>query len=264
MAIVSLTFDDGVDADLDAVVPVLDRHGLRGTFFIAVGGDCFTRRSPEWRSVAAGGHELGNHTIFHPMDSTHAGVTDGIALERYSMDRMRRELVAASAILRMLDGRTERTFAFPCNNPWVGRRGIPRRLLRRLGLDRTRLAGWVDRFDLDLFSEIEDYTCVVRGLFTAARLGTSTVEGLPRVPEDRYRIRAVEPLGASGRDLEAIVDAAVERDCWLTFVFHAVGGTEALSCPREAFETLAGRLADDRRVSVVSFVEGAKQCLGSA
>jgi hypothetical protein len=261
MALVSLTFDDGVDADLDTVIPVLDRHRVRGTFFIAVGGACFARRHAEWREAALRGHELGNHTIFHPMDTTHAGVTDGNALENYSLDRMRLELAAASNVLAMLDARSARTFAFPCNNPWVGTPGLPRRALRRMRLDRTRLMSWVDTLGLDVFSGLADYTPVVRELFAAARFGTTSVANLPVVPEDRHRIRGVEPAGRSADELLGLVDAAVARGCWLPLVFHAVGDSQPLSCDRSAFEALVERVSSDPRVEVLPFVEAAARLL---
>ena len=48
---------------LDHAVPVLHAAGFKATFFLAglkVGA------ASRWRAVGAEGHELANHTIFHP------------------------------------------------------------------------------------------------------------------------------------------------------------------------------------------------------
>ena len=79
--LVSLTFDDGRDEHLDVAMPLLEEHGLRGTFYVNVGSEAFTRRHRDWPAAAARGHELGNHTVFHPGVSSKAWVTPGIALD---------------------------------------------------------------------------------------------------------------------------------------------------------------------------------------
>ena len=169
--LVSLSFDDGLEVHLDRVLPRLNRLGMPGTFYVPLNAPTIEHRHQEWQQAAAAGHELGCHTIFHPAVSSKPWVTPGIALENYGLDRMERELAVADTLLRLLDGQPQRTFAFPCGNPHLGRQGLPRRMLRRLGLERTRLAGWVDRFQLDLGASLTDYTPLVRKHFPAARRG---------------------------------------------------------------------------------------------
>jgi hypothetical protein len=258
---VTLTFDDGRPSQLDCALPILDARGLKATFFLPLVSDCVTQRHHEWRSAAARGHELGNHTIFHPAVATRHWVTEGIALEHYSLDRMRHELAAANRVLHMLDGRIERTFAFPCSNPNLGRPGWPSRFLVRGGLGRTRLMSLVDRMGLDVGSRLVDYTPVVRELFVAARCGGVDVEELPRLPADRHRIRAVEGDARSADELLACVETAVARDCWLVFVFHDVGeGADRFSCAPSAFAALADRL-QDADCNVLTFLEASTRLL---
>ena len=259
-AMVSLTFDDALDAHLDAAVPVLDESGVRGTFYVNVAALCFTARHDEWRRAAGRGHELGNHTLFHPGVSTKSWVTEGIAIENYSLDRMDIELRVANRILTMVDGRSERSFAFPCSNPWIGKPGWPRRVLTLLGLERTRLMGWVDRFGLDFRSRLVDYTPLVRQQFPAARCGGMPAADLARLPPDRHRVRAVAGDGASLETLAAAIDLAVERGAWLVFVFHGIGGGHHLSCDLDTFRKLVERLVSDPRIEVITFLEGAQRC----
>lgn len=264
MTMVSLTFDDALDAHLDAAMPILEGVGLRGTFFVNINSDCFASRHREWAAAAANGHELGNHSVFHPGVSTKRWVTEGIALEHYTLDRMRHELMVASQILTMLDGRVERTFAFPCSNPWLGEAGWPRRLLTKLGLDRTRIMGWVDKYGLDVGSKRVDYTPLVRELFPAARCGGIEIGDLPVQPPDRHRVRGVTGDGLDIAGLMAAVDEAAARNAWLILVFHGIGGGHHLSCDVDAFRELTQRLASDGRVEVVTFLEGAQRCWGGA
>ena len=61
---VSLTYDDALPVHYERVAPLLEDHGLRATFYTNV---LSLGANPEaWRQVAACGHELGNHSIFHP------------------------------------------------------------------------------------------------------------------------------------------------------------------------------------------------------
>ena len=73
-AAVSLTFDDGLQSQLNRAVPILDAAGLRATFYL-------NPRSPDpkddseagwraalasWQPVQTIGHAMGNHTVVHP------------------------------------------------------------------------------------------------------------------------------------------------------------------------------------------------------
>jgi peptidoglycan/xylan/chitin deacetylase (PgdA/CDA1 family) len=62
--LVALTFDDGPTAlGVDRVLPVLDEHGARATFFL-IGQS--VREKPELaRRIVRAGHELGNHSFSH-------------------------------------------------------------------------------------------------------------------------------------------------------------------------------------------------------
>src|SRR6187549_2205138 len=63
---VVLTYDDALNVHLDNVVPLLDSLGLKATFYLSAYFPGCKERIAEWRKVAAHGHELGNHTLFHP------------------------------------------------------------------------------------------------------------------------------------------------------------------------------------------------------
>jgi peptidoglycan/xylan/chitin deacetylase (PgdA/CDA1 family) len=63
---VCLTYDDALDSHLDSAVPDLEAASLSGTFYVTGNSDSVRRRLDEWRDLARRGHELGNHSLFHP------------------------------------------------------------------------------------------------------------------------------------------------------------------------------------------------------
>ena len=68
---VALTFDDGPGPATPQVLDVLQRAGVRATFFV-VGQDAAA--NPEMlQRIVAGGHALGDHTWSHRMPSASAG-----------------------------------------------------------------------------------------------------------------------------------------------------------------------------------------------
>src|ERR1700712_1080326 len=65
-AAVVLTYDDAVNQHLDNAIPVLDSLGLKATFYITGYSSSIRERMNEWKKLAVNGHELGNHTLYHP------------------------------------------------------------------------------------------------------------------------------------------------------------------------------------------------------
>jgi hypothetical protein len=57
------------------------------------------------------------------MAEAKASATSGYTLESYAADRMRLELSTANQWLEAVDGRRERSFAYPGSNPTIGARG---------------------------------------------------------------------------------------------------------------------------------------------
>src|SRR5436305_13494651 len=73
-AIICLTYDDGLETQLSTVIPQLDSVGLKATFFLnSIQGSSqsdIIGQTPEavlgWTNAAKDGHELANHTLYHP------------------------------------------------------------------------------------------------------------------------------------------------------------------------------------------------------
>lgn len=69
--------------------------------------------------MAETGHELGNHTLFHPCPQK-LGWPENVAIETYTLERILEEIRTENAFLQLIDNKkAARSFAFPCNNTIV-------------------------------------------------------------------------------------------------------------------------------------------------
>jgi peptidoglycan/xylan/chitin deacetylase (PgdA/CDA1 family) len=123
-AALSLTYDDGAAQHLDVVMPDLEAVGLRGTFYVHTRqdpGSAWHTRRDEWRAAAGRGHEIGNHTQYHPCGKHFDWIKPNFSLEAYGLGRMEAELVAASRDLDEAVGPSPmRSFAYTCGEEFVG------------------------------------------------------------------------------------------------------------------------------------------------
>jgi peptidoglycan/xylan/chitin deacetylase (PgdA/CDA1 family) len=103
-AAVSLTYDDGLSSQVTYAAPVLDRLGLKATFFLS--GSNLAAFAP----LAKNGHELGSHTLTHPCNP---------ALASLSLGDMSAELDAGQAAVAALGVAGKLTFAYPCGQTSV-------------------------------------------------------------------------------------------------------------------------------------------------
>lgn len=117
-AAICLTYDDAMSSQLEQAIPVLNSLRLKGTFFLNSVAD--NRTSEQWRQAARQGHELANHTLFHPCLAA-KGWKPAWALDNYTFDRLLKEVQSMNTQLYLLDGKkTKRTFAFPCGDTTAG------------------------------------------------------------------------------------------------------------------------------------------------
>lgn len=114
-AVIVLTYDDALLSQLNNAAPQLERAGLKATFFLT--GDIDSSTIPRWQALAKKGFELGNHTLNHPC----SGSEDApVKSEQYTPYQMIQEIGIMNRTLFAMDGRTERTFAYPCAETTVG------------------------------------------------------------------------------------------------------------------------------------------------
>ena len=115
--IISFTFDDVPASACEAGVPIIERCGIRGTFYIAGAG--FGRNSPvgmlatldQLRTIWQRGHEIGCQTHYHS------------AVSQLTRDQLQREFTDNQAVLKKIDADLPvRNFAYPYGDLSFGAR----------------------------------------------------------------------------------------------------------------------------------------------
>ncbi len=114
----SLTFDDARLSQIDTGIPLLDKYDIKATFYISP--DNMLPRIAEWKKAVNSGHEIGNHSVFHPCTGNF-NWSKNKALESYSLSKMMTELDSASRFISEKTGVHPMSFAYPCGQTFVGR-----------------------------------------------------------------------------------------------------------------------------------------------
>ena len=64
-AALSITFDDGCQSVFTKIVPGLNKHDLKATFYIIAGEAEKRKEWIKWNELVSQGHEVGNHSLSH-------------------------------------------------------------------------------------------------------------------------------------------------------------------------------------------------------
>ncbi|MCP9767076.1 hypothetical protein EGI22_04085 [Lacihabitans sp. LS3-19] len=214
-AAVVLTYDDALNVHLDNVAPALDSLSLKGTFYLTSSSEASRNRINDWRKAAQNGHELGNHTVYHPCDASGPGmswVKPEYDLSKYSMAQIQSEIKMCNAFLKAIDGKNKRTFAFTCGHKKVAE----------------------GEFILSLSDE-----------FVAARAVRHEMHSF----EDQklMDIDCYSMENKTGEEMIALVKQAQAQGKLLVFLFHGVGGEHALNVSKEAHSQLLHYLKENEK-----------------
>jgi peptidoglycan-N-acetylglucosamine deacetylase len=114
----SLTFDDARLSQADKGIPLFDKYGVKATFYISP--DAMIERLEIWQQAAGNGHDIGNHSLYHPCSGNFPWARNR-ALENYNLEKMGAELDSASRLIKGLLGVHPVSFAYPCGQTFVGR-----------------------------------------------------------------------------------------------------------------------------------------------
>ena len=114
---ISLTFDDARLSQIDKGIPVLNKHNVKGTFYLSP--DRMMERINGWKAAIQKGHEIGNHSLVHPCTGNFLWSREK-ALESYSLIDMGKELDSASHSIEHHLGFKPVSFAYPCGQTYIG------------------------------------------------------------------------------------------------------------------------------------------------
>lgn len=229
---VSLTYDDALPVHYEHVAHRLDEAGIKATFNVPISHHDLMRHPDRWRALAASGHELGNHTLFHPCRRKPSWnwLEAHYDLCTYTRSRFHTELEIANFVLHLLDGRKDRTYGNTCCNTTIGPEG--------------------DEISMD---------DILRNLFVAARGPMNDRIAEPAVGVNLMQVGHFGGDGMSCEQLKAIVQRAQEVCGWVVLMFHGVGeGTHSLFVDKSQHGLFIRWLAENKEaVWTVPFLEAA-------
>jgi peptidoglycan/xylan/chitin deacetylase (PgdA/CDA1 family) len=115
---ISLSFDDGRASQALKGAPLLDEYGVKATFYLVP--SAAQKQVNDWKKVAAHGHEIGNHSVNHACSGNFVWSRSN-ALENYTLDKMRSELLEANKQIEAMLGVRPESYAYPCGQTFIGR-----------------------------------------------------------------------------------------------------------------------------------------------
>lgn len=213
-AAVNLAYDDSLNSQLDIAIPQLDKYGFKGSFYLRLDAPTLKNRLNEWRQAAANGHELGNHTIYHPCRGSKPNrewVIPYHDLDTYKLDEIHQEIDLANTLLHAIDGRTERTYTLPCG---------------------------------DTLADGKDYVAGIKDKF----LGIKVVGGSVPDTMQAYDMGDTGVWAPSEQTADQLIDfvkQAKQKGTMANFTFHGIGG-DYLTTSAEAHEALLAYLAKNK------------------
>jgi peptidoglycan/xylan/chitin deacetylase (PgdA/CDA1 family) len=192
---VVITYDDAINQHLDNAIPVLDSLGLKATFYVTAFSNSVQTRLHDWKKIAANGHELGNHTLYHPCvgGKGREWVSKEYDLNNYTVKRMVDETRMTNLFLTALDGKIKRTFAFTCGDMKIGD------------------SSFINAMKKDV---------------VAARAVRNEMHKINEI--DLYNVDCYMVNNHSFEQMRAWVDKAIQTNSLFVILFHGVGGGNAL------------------------------------
>lgn len=201
----SLTFDDARLSQIDKGIPLLNKYGIKATFYLSP--DAMKQRLDGWKSAVKAGHDIGNHSLLHPCTLNY-GWAKEVQLESYTIQRMSSEIDSASSIIQNLLGVQPVSFAYPCGQTFVGKG-----------------------------TNLKSYIPLIATKFESGRIWLS--EG-PTDPEscDMAQITGMELDGKTFDQVKAMIETAKERGSWLILAGHEMNNDGVQTSKLSTIEAL--------------------------
>jgi hypothetical protein len=183
----SLSFDDARASQVQGGTALLDRFNVKATFYIVP--STAERQLDGWKQAVASGHEIASHSLNHAC-SGNFPFSRSKALEDYTIDRMRSELVESNQRIKALFGVTPESFAYPCGQTFVGR-GV----------------------------NTQSYVPVAASLFVTAR---GWLDEAPNDPAyvDFAQLTGIESDGKDFEQILPIIESARATGMWVVLAGH--------------------------------------------
>ena len=186
----SLSFDDARASQATVGIPFLDQYNVKGTFYLVPAAA--EKQLAGWKHAVSGGHEIGNHSVNHPCSGNFPWARPN-ALENYTLEKMKAELMDANNRIYQMLGVKPKVFAYPCGGTFVGR-GV----------------------------NTKSYIPVVAGLFLTGR---GWLDEGPNDPEfgDFAQLTGMEMDGKDFEQILPLIEQTKANGQWLVLAGHEMG-----------------------------------------
>ena len=189
-AAISLSFDDGRYSQVEHGTAFLDSLNVKATFYVIP--SAVEKRLDGWKKAVANGHEIGNHSLYHPCSGNFVW-SKGHALENYTVDSMQAELKAANDLIQRFLGVKPRVFAYPCGQKFVGR-GV----------------------------QVKSYVPLIAGMFISGRGFLEETANDPAFT-DFAQITGIDMDGKDFEQILPIIETARKNGQWVVLAGHEMG-----------------------------------------
>jgi peptidoglycan-N-acetylglucosamine deacetylase len=183
----SLTFDDARLSQPDIGIPLLDKYGVKATFYLSPGA--MLERLDGWKKAVSNGHDIGNHSVLHPCSGNFEWSREK-ALEDYTLEKMNSELDSANRLTEKMLGVHPVSFAYPCGQTFVGRGAKAR--------------------------------SYIPGIAAMFETGRGFLSESPNDPVfcDMSQLTGIELDGKSFEQVKVLIETARSKGLWLVFAGH--------------------------------------------
>ncbi|MBD1584408.1 polysaccharide deacetylase family protein [Pseudoalteromonas sp. S16_S37] len=210
---ISITFDDARESQVDVGVAILDKHNVKGTFYVMP--EPVQRRLAQWQAVAENGHEIGNHTQSHLCTGNFQWLRAmNKGLEQVDLTWMRDDIEKTNQFIESNLGVTPHSFAYPCGNTFVGRG-----------------------------AEVQSYVPLIADLFTTGRTWLDETANDANYT-DFAQLTGIRIDGMTFEQIKATLDALRFTKSWIILAGHEVGQKGMYTIDSQALESLIVYLKD--------------------
>lgn len=226
-AAISLTFDDARPSQIDNGLPLLDKYGIKATFYVLASPpfDNVKKRLFQWKQAVSNGHEMGNHTLTHPCSGNFSWSREN-ALEDYTLEKMSKEIDNANNTIEKLIGIRPVTFAYPAGQKFVGRGKTLRSYVPLISEKFIVGRGWHDE-------------------------GTNDPAFC-----DLAQVFGIELDNLEFKDVEPLLEVAKSQGHWLVFCGHEVGTPNPQTTYLSTLEAVCKYVTDPSNKIWIDTVKG--------
>lgn len=210
---ISLSFDDARRSQVDVGLPLLDKHKVKGSFYIMP--EQMIGYEKAWKNAGKNGHEIANHSQSHLCTGNFRWLRkQDKGLEQVDLNFIAQDIKAAQQDIINLIKQQPTGFAYPCGQTFVGRG-----------------------------KAVKSYVPIVAKLFDYGRTWNDETANDPYY-YDPAQIRAFNMDGKTFNELIALIEQAKFDNAWIVLAGHEVGEKGLYSIDVRALEQLILYLKD--------------------